>query len=119
MDELVSMLAGDEPTAQEALAALSQKLRRQQAVGTLASLIGGPAKDFGQTLTRQAEQGLQQVAEAPGQRLRMALGRQQLASGEADASARAAELARNTNPAGARATLGGQLLQRLGSKLPP
>lgn len=88
MDELVSMLAGDEPTAQEALAALSQKLRRQQAVGTLASLIGGPAKDFGASLTRQADQGLQQVAEAPGQRLRMALQRQQLA-GEQEQAARA------------------------------
>lgn len=100
MDELVSMLAGDEPTAQEALAALSQKLRRQQAVGTLASLIGGPAKDFGQTLTRQAEQGLQQVAEAPGQRLRMALGRQQLATGNQEMQAQAATAQRAARPVG-------------------
>ena len=49
---------------------------------------------------------------------RLQAGDQDIASGKAEADAKAAELARATNPAGARATLGGQLLQRLGAKVP-
>lgn len=107
MDDFASLLYGDEPTAQERMQRLAAQLQRRQAVGQLASLIGGPAKDFGATLTRGAEQGLQQLAEAPGQRLQMALQRQKVGEGE-----------RRTDPNSPRTQMGLSLLQRLGQKAP-
>jgi hypothetical protein len=120
VDDLTSiLLQDDEPTAQEKLAALTKHLQRQRAVGTLASLIGGPAKDFGRTLTAQASEGLQQAGEAPGKRLRMALERQQLASGAADAEQRGLERGYRNDPGSAMGTALRNLMAKYGQKVAP
>lgn len=110
--DLSALLSMDEPTAQEKAQALASALRRKQAVGTLASLIGGPAQGFGQTLTRQADTGLQALGELPGQRLQLALNKQRLAAGEADAEQKALERGYQSNPNGATAQTATALLSK-------
>ncbi len=118
MDDLASILLTDEPTAQEKLAALTAHLRRQQAVGQLASLIGGPAKGFGQTLTSGADQELAQAAQVPMERQRLALQRQQLASGEADAAQKATERGYQNAPGSAMSGAARALLSKFMPKQP-
>lgn len=117
--DLSALLSMDEPTAQEKAAALASALRRKQAVGTLASLIGGPAAGFGANLTRQSEQGLAQLSDLPGQRLQMALQKQRVASGAADAEQQAIERTARNDPGSSMGQVLRALVTKQGLKVSP
>ncbi|HET9554350.1 MAG TPA: hypothetical protein VFP50_15415 [Anaeromyxobacteraceae bacterium] len=90
------------------IAAQAAALRRQEQLGTVASFTGDKVlSPWGERQVATARQGAEQLAEAPGQRLRAALERQRLAAGEDEAAQRALQADPGSAASGtARALLG-------------
>jgi hypothetical protein len=115
------MFAPDDDTGPGALDAATRRrllaqaaaLRGQEQLGTVASFTGDKVlAPYGQQLVANARQGAEQLGEMPGQRLRMALQRQQLATGQAEEDAKAAARQLKTNPASAESQTARALLAK-------
>jgi hypothetical protein len=82
-----SIQLADEPTALEMARARAAALRGQNYAGLVGSLAHDPyAARSGAALMHEAQQGLQDLGQAPGERMRQALGRQNIAKGEREAA---------------------------------
>lgn len=88
------------------IAAQARALRRQEQLGTVAAFTGDAVlAPWGQRQATAARQGAEQLAEAPGQRLRAALERQRLAAGEDEAEQRRLQADRTSAASGAARAL--------------
>src|SRR4051812_1422877 len=100
----------DEPTALEMAKARAAALRGQNYAGLVGSLAHDPyAARSGAALMHEAQQGLDQLGQAPGERMRQALQKQQVTKGEQEAQGLASP---------EYGTAGLQLLQRVGPPMP-
>jgi hypothetical protein len=99
----LDLLASDEPTVQEKAQAMAAALRKQNSLGVLGQISGDPyLGKAGSTLSQQSEQGEQQLATLPQQRLKLAMGlreqaRQQALDSPENASFRR-QIAASANP---------------------
>src|SRR4051812_24556619 len=100
----------DEPTALEMAKARAAALRGQNYAGLVGSLAHDPyAARSGAALMHEAQQGLDQLGQAPGERMRQALQKQQFTKGEQEAAGLASP---------EYGTAGLQLLKRFGLPMP-
>src|SRR3982751_1559057 len=82
-----SIQLADEPTALEMARARAAALRGQNYAGLVGSLAHDPyAARSGAALMHEAQQGLDQLSQAPGERMRQALQKQQVTKGEQEAA---------------------------------
>src|SRR3954470_24853669 len=82
-----SIQLADEPTALEMARARAAALRGQNYAGLVGSLAHDPyAARSGAALMHEAQQGLQDLGQAPGERMRQALQKQQFTKGEQEAA---------------------------------
>src|SRR4051812_36884924 len=82
-----SIQLADEPTALEMARARAAALRGQNYAGLVGSLAHDPyAARSGAALMHEAQQGLQDLGQAPGERMRQALQGQQLQKGQFEAA---------------------------------
>lgn len=92
MDDILSLLTGDEPTAQQKAAALTAALRRQQDAGNLALLTGDSVLGkYGQAQLQQATEGQHQLADMGKVRLQRTLEAQRMAQEKAMQEAKLSE----------------------------
>jgi hypothetical protein len=97
--DLNSLLYSDEPTAQEQMQAQAAALRKKQDFGALGVFSGDPSmSSLGQADMQNAQHQQDQLNQIPQQRLKLALEKQNLASGGIDLQAKQREADQMADP---------------------